>query len=239
MTVRMGAALLGISVALAACSTPDGSRASFENAALDSNDQKASYGLGLNVGQQLSDASERLDRLAFMRGIEDALQGNDPDIDPAELQSVLQQFGQEIQAAAQANRAREAEENLAEGQAFLAENGARDVVVTTESGLQYEMLREGDGASPAGGEDVRLHYAGTLTDGTEFDWSRVTGDLFRVRSSVDQPDDAFVRVRYRNAWFYIDDSDLSSKSTFNLLDQLFQLQAGKTGGVAPMLTLPL
>ncbi|MGB0543217.1 MAG: FKBP-type peptidyl-prolyl cis-trans isomerase N-terminal domain-containing protein [Longimicrobiales bacterium] len=171
MTVRMGAALLGISFVLGACSTPDGSRGSFENAALDSNDQKASYGIGLNVGQQLADASERLDRLAFMRGIEDALQGNDSDIDPAELQSVLQQFGQEIQAAAEADRALEAEENLAEGQAFLAENGARDGVVTTESGLQYEMLREGDGASPAGGEDVRLHYVGTLTDGTEFDSS--------------------------------------------------------------------
>ena len=171
MTVRMGAALLGVSIALGACSTPDNPRGSFENAALDSNDQKASYGIGLNVGQQLVDAADRLDRPAFMRGIEDALAGGDPDIDPAELQAVLQQFGQEIQAAADADRARQAEENLAEGQAFLAENGARDGVVTTESGLQYEMLREGDGASPAGGEDVRLHYRGTLIDGTEFDSS--------------------------------------------------------------------
>ncbi|MCH1572314.1 MAG: FKBP-type peptidyl-prolyl cis-trans isomerase [Longimicrobiales bacterium] len=171
MTVRIGVALLAASIALGACSTPDGSSASFDNAALDSNDQKASYGIGLNVGQQLSDASERLDRAAFMRGIEDALQGNDPDIEPAELQTVLQQFGQEIEAAAQADRSRQAEDNLAEGQAFLAENGQRDGVVTTESGLQYEMMREGDGASPAGGEDVRLHYSGSLIDGTEFDSS--------------------------------------------------------------------
>ena len=70
-----------------------------------------------------------------------------------------------------AERARQAEENLAEGQAFLAEKGARDDVTTTESSFQYEMLRDGDGASPAGGEDVRLHYRGSLIDGTEFDSS--------------------------------------------------------------------
>lgn len=76
-------------------------------------------------------------------------------------------------------------------------------------------------------------------DGSEFDWSVVTQGLFRVASSAKQPDDAFVRVEYRGAWFYIEDSDLSSKSTFNLLDQLFQLQSGNTAGAAPMLTLPL
>ena len=68
-------------------------------------------------------------------------------------------------------RALQSEENLAEGQAFLEENGQRDGVMTTESGLQYEMLREGDGVSPSGGEDVQLHYRGSLIDGTEFDSS--------------------------------------------------------------------
>jgi len=167
MIVRMSATLIGVSIVLGACSNS----ASFENATLDSDDQKASYGIGLNVGQQLVDASERLDRAAFMRGIEDALEGSDPDIDGAELQAVLQQFGQEIQEAAAADQARQAEDNLAEGQAFLEENAQRDGVVTTDSGLQYEMLSEGDGASPSGGEDVRLHYRGSLIDGTEFDSS--------------------------------------------------------------------
>ncbi len=76
-------------------------------------------------------------------------------------------------------------------------------------------------------------------DGSEFDWPMLSKDLFRVASSSKQPDNAFVRVQYRDTWFYIDDSDLSSKSTFNLLDQLFQLQSGNTGNVAPMLTLPI
>ena len=81
MSVRMSATLISVSIVLGACSNS----ASFENAALDSDDQKASYGIGLNVGQQLVDASERLDRAAFMRGIEDALQGSEPDIEGTEL----------------------------------------------------------------------------------------------------------------------------------------------------------
>lgn len=76
-------------------------------------------------------------------------------------------------------------------------------------------------------------------DGTEFDWRVLTDGLFRVASSKKSPDNAFVRVEYRGTWFYIDDSDLTSKSTFNLLDQLFQLQSGNAGSAAPMLTLPL
>jgi hypothetical protein len=76
-------------------------------------------------------------------------------------------------------------------------------------------------------------------DGSEFDWPKLSKDLFRVASSSKQPDNAFVRVQYRDTRFYIDDSDLSSKATFNLLDQLFQLQSGNTGNVAPMLTLPI
>jgi hypothetical protein len=76
-------------------------------------------------------------------------------------------------------------------------------------------------------------------DGSVFEWSNMTGGLFRVRSSADEPTNAFIRVRYRDAWFYIDDSDLSSKSTFTLLDTLFQLQAGGAQGGVPLLTLPV
>ena len=76
-------------------------------------------------------------------------------------------------------------------------------------------------------------------DGTEFRWSEMTAGLFRVSSSSDAPPNASVRVQYRNAWFYIDDSDLDSKSTFTLLDTLFQLQAGGAQGGVPMLTLPV
>ena len=78
----------------------------------------------------------------------------------------------------------------------------------------------------------------TRSNGSEvFDWNKVTGDLFRVRSSATRPVDSFVAVPYRGNWFYIADNDLESKSTFMLLTQLFNLQAGQIKTVAPALTI--
>lgn len=170
MTARLGAALLSVTVVFGACSNGGGS-GWFESASLETNDQKASYGIGLNVGAQIADTRDRLDRAAFMRGIGDALQSNDPAIDRQELQTVLQTFAQEIEIAAAESRDRAAGENLEAGEAFLSENAGRDGVTTTESGLQYEVLTQGDGALPTREDEVRLHYRGTLIDGTEFDSS--------------------------------------------------------------------
>ncbi|MDA0328023.1 MAG: FKBP-type peptidyl-prolyl cis-trans isomerase [Gemmatimonadetes bacterium] len=169
MTARLCATLLGVTVGLAACS--NGGTASYESAALDTNDQKASYGIGINVGTQIADTRDRLDRAAFMRGIEDALQTNEPAISRQELQTVLQTFGQEIEAEAAEARGRQAGDNAAAGEAYQAENAARAGVITTESGLQYEVVAQGEGATPTRENQVRLHYRGTLVDGTEFDSS--------------------------------------------------------------------
>jgi FKBP-type peptidyl-prolyl cis-trans isomerase len=159
---------------LAACS--GGAAPSFDDAPIDTDDQKASYGIGLNVGGQLADARDRLDLAAFTRGIDDALQGSDPDIPPEELQAVLQAFSQQIQTAAAEEQERAATENAAEGEAYVAENAAREGVTTTDSGLQYEVLHEGEGASPTTEQRVRLHYRGSLIDGTEFDSSYERGE---------------------------------------------------------------
>lgn len=76
-------------------------------------------------------------------------------------------------------------------------------------------------------------------DGSAFDWHDVTGDLLNVYSSATPPVDAFVKLRYRNSWFYIADNDLESKSTFMLLNQLFNLLAGDIKKAAPVLTIPV
>lgn len=169
MTLRRLSACACAVLVLAACS--DASGTAYENASLESDDEKASYGIGLNVGRQLADTRDRLDREAFLRGVDDAIQGNEPAVSRQELQPILQTFGQEVQAAAQEARAAEAEENIAEGEEFLAENAAREEVAVTDSGLQYEVLEEGTGASPTEEDEVRVHYRGTLIDGTEFDSS--------------------------------------------------------------------
>jgi hypothetical protein len=76
-------------------------------------------------------------------------------------------------------------------------------------------------------------------EGNVFDWREVTGDLLRIRSLPENPQTSSMIIHYRGTWFYIDDSDLSSKSTFSLLAQIFSLQAGKIQDNAPLLTLPI
>lgn len=164
-----GVALASVSLALAGCS--NGGGAPGGEAALETNDQKASYGIGLNMGGQLEPAADRLDRAALMRGIEDALQGNDPAIAQEELQSILMEFGRDIEAAAAAERDSLAEDNAIAGEQYLAQNARKEGVTTTDSGLQYEVLEQGDGARPTRDDRVRVHYRGTLIDGTEFDSS--------------------------------------------------------------------
>jgi hypothetical protein len=90
-------------------------------------------------------------------------------------------------------------------------------------------------------EDVAAGLVTVTRDaeGQPFDWQQVTDGLMAIKSSHDAPDNASVAVNYRNSWFYIDDSDLDSKSTFALLGQVFQLQAGNSKNVAPLLTLPI
>jgi len=75
--------------------------------------------------------------------------------------------------------------------------------------------------------------------GNPFDWNEVTGDLLKVKSSASPPVNAFVKLRYRGHWFYISDNDLESKSTFMLLNQLFNLLAGDIRKAAPVLTIPV
>jgi hypothetical protein len=75
--------------------------------------------------------------------------------------------------------------------------------------------------------------------GQPFNWQKVTEGLLTVHSSEKQPENAAVAISYRNHWFYIDDSDLDSKSTFSLLGQVFQLQSGNAKSVVPVLTIPV
>ena len=159
-------ALLGATLILTACGgTGSG------NAKLETDDQKASYGIGLDMGRSLEPAKARLDMPAFLKGVDDALAGAEPALDEEVIQASLQAFTQSIMEAQQQERQSLAETNRADGDAFLLENGAKEGVVTTESGLQYEVLRQGDGLRPTAEQQVRVHYKGTLVSGKEFDSS--------------------------------------------------------------------
>lgn len=169
-TIRSATALVAVAAVFSACADSTGST-DFSAAPLESEDQMASYGVGLNMGRQIADTRDHLDRAAFMRGIIDALEENDQALTNEELQTALNSFSQRVQTAAAQRHAEQGRENAEAGAAYQAENGAREAVTTTESGLQYEVLREGEGATPTAQSNVLVHYRGTLIDGTEFDAS--------------------------------------------------------------------
>ena len=140
---------------------------------LETVEQKASYGIGLQMGQQLAGSGlEGLQVDAIAKGIATALAGNMPELEVDEINNALR----ELHTKAEAVRQEEAKEAAAEGEAFLAENAKRDEVTVTESGLQYEVLVAGEGEVPSSDKKVRVHYHGTLTDGTVFDSSVSRGE---------------------------------------------------------------
>lgn len=155
-------------VALTGC----GDMAGGGSAALDTDVQKASYAVGINVGNSLREADGILDMPAFQRGLREAMGGEEHALEPEELQAALQHLNELMSEAQDAA----AQENLEAGQAYMAENGAREGVTTTESGLQYEVLEAGEGEQPAPDDQVTIHYRGTLIDGTEFDSSYERGE---------------------------------------------------------------
>ncbi|RXJ73341.1 peptidylprolyl isomerase [Veronia nyctiphanis] len=140
---------------------------------LETVEQKASYGIGLQMGQQLAGSGlEGLQVDAIAKGIATSLAGNMPELEVDEINDALR----ELHTKAEADRQEAAKEAAAEGEAFLAENAKRDAVTVTESGLQYEVLVAGEGEVPSSDKQVRVHYHGELTDGTVFDSSVSRGE---------------------------------------------------------------
>jgi len=134
----------------------------------DSVEAQASYGIGLQVGQQLQEPGlEGLEPDALLAGLRDALEGNTPSV-PVD---VVHRALREVHERADAVRVARQKEQAVEGQKFLDENAKRDGVTLTESGLQFSVLVQGDGPIPARQDKVRVHYTGRLINGTIFDSS--------------------------------------------------------------------
>ena len=133
---------------------------------------KLSYALGIGIGSQLAGmGAKELNIDDFAQAIKDVISGSELKVDNAEAQTLVQNFFQEQEAKQQAAAAEAGKAAKAAGEAFLAENGKKDGVVTLPSGLQYQVLKEGDGKKPSATDQVVCHYEGTLIDGTVFDSS--------------------------------------------------------------------
>ncbi len=136
---------------------------------LATDEAKVSYGLGMMIGESISRQYDDLDYDLLFEALKAQAEGEETLITIDEAQAALQEQQQAAAAAAAA-------ENSAAGEAFLAENAAREEVTVTDSGLQYEVLTEAEGAKPTVDDTVSVHYVGTLMDGTEFDSSVSRGE---------------------------------------------------------------
>ncbi|MEE2000481.1 FKBP-type peptidyl-prolyl cis-trans isomerase [Alkalimonas sp. MEB108] len=136
-------------------------------------EQHASYGIGLQMGQQLADNPfDGLDIHAVAAGLQAAFQGEAPAVSEELIRAAFTEISQRMQAA----QAEKAEQAAKVGEDFLAENAKRAEVTVTESGLQFEVLNAGAGDKPGRESTVRTHYHGTLIDGTVFDSSYQRGE---------------------------------------------------------------
>ena len=140
---------------------------------LDSKMQKTSYAMGYNMVQNLKRIPEDIDFVAVVQGVRDAAKGEKPKIGQDEIATLLNDFQQNIrrQPKRPAVNKELAEKNKMEGEKFLQENTKKEGVKVTGSGLQYQVMKPGQGDQPVATDTVIVHYRGTFLDGNEFDSS--------------------------------------------------------------------
>ena len=147
------------------------------NAGLKTTQDSVSYSIGLFMAQNLKQQGiNDLNNALLMRGLEDALKERQPQLTQAQAGQVMNSFMQKQMAVRSAETGKASAENKQIGTAFLTENKAKPGVVTTASGLQYSIEKEGTGAKPTASDRVKVHYTGRLLDGKVFDSSVERGE---------------------------------------------------------------
>lgn len=144
--------------------------------ALETTKQKVSYSIGLDLGKYLTSMKDKVDYEILKQGIDDGFNGAEPKLTQEEMTAAQEEFAATIQAEQEAQMEEMKMKNSEIGKAYLEENKGKEGVVATASGLQYEVLTQGDGEKPTPEDVVKVHYAGTLIDGTEFDSSISRGE---------------------------------------------------------------
>ncbi len=170
---KICASLVGVLVVLLVCSNVNAEKE--KGVELQSKKEKISYLIGADIAQSIIPMKEDIDIDKLIMGMNDQYQGRPLIIPPEEGQTIMREFSMEMQKKMMEKSKELLEKNEMEGNSFLKENKEVDGVITTESGLQYSIIKEGTGPKPTATDKVKVNYRGSLIDGTEFDSSYKRG----------------------------------------------------------------
>ena len=162
--------------------------------------EQVNYSLGYELGKDLKGQELHLSEGALLQGVKDALEGNRPQVDARKRLSALNKI-----------RDKRADEQLAKSQAYLAENTKKEGVVTLPSGLQYKVIKSGEGKKPSASDSVQVHYLGTLIDGVKFDSSYDRGEpaSFKVNRVIKGWTEALQLMQEGAKWELVIPPDLA------------------------------
>jgi FKBP-type peptidyl-prolyl cis-trans isomerase FklB len=172
---------------------------------------KVSYSIGRNIGENFKKQSIDINLDALSAGIKDTLSGGESLLTDEEVRKVLDEFQQEMKTKAEAQIKELGEINKKEGEAFLAANKKKNGVISLPSGLQYKVIKKGDGKIPTASDTVTTHYRGTLIEGTEFDSSIKRGEpaTFPVGGVIAGWTEALQLMKVGSKWQLFIPSDLA------------------------------
>lgn len=170
-----------------------------------------SYALGYKTGEAMKERTVAINTQQFSQGLQDGYTGQKPSVSEADMRTALTNMQQQIVQNMQQKMEQAATKNAAEGQAFLAKNAKESGVVTTASGLQYKILDQGNGASPAAHDTVVVNYEGKLINGDIFDSSYEHGKpaTFTVNQVIKGWQEALTMMKPGATWMIYIPSNLA------------------------------
>ncbi|MCL2341190.1 MAG: FKBP-type peptidyl-prolyl cis-trans isomerase [Proteobacteria bacterium] len=154
--------------------------------ALQSDEQKLSYAMGLDLGEYFKGLDDKFDLGVLQQGIIDGYNGNKPLLSPEDAAAIQQTFAKKQQDKQIQKTVAMVQKNRKAAEEFLKANRTKEGVVETKSGLQYKVIKKGQGAKPIPSDTVKVHYKGTLIDGKEFDssYKRNEAAVFQVNQVI-------------------------------------------------------
>ena len=196
-----GLAVLGVVLLTAQCAQ--------EPTDLKTEQDKVNYGIGVSIGKNFKAQGMEVDVNLVMKGLKDELAGKKILLSDDELRKTMTAYQQDLRQKQMQKRKVAAQDKKKEGDAFLAENKKKEGVVTLPNGLQYKILKAGEGKKPAAEDTVEVKYRGTLIDGKEFDSSGAESRTFKVAEVIPGWREALQLMPVGSKWQLVVPADLA------------------------------